>query len=229
MAAIYLRRAAGFLLAAILAGLVGPMARGAQKSASEPVFLVARHEIQDPFFNQSVVMMLPATNNALIVGLIINKPTRVTLGKLFPDSPELQSRTEPAYFGGPVDIQVPSVVFHSPTAPEQALRLYGDVYLTFDAELIAKAFQASQSVPIPRLFLGRAQWSPRQLHNEIQVGAWYRVHAAGNLIFSPNPKQLWRTLHDRAAPSKYIKHRLPASQAPASLGKTPVYRISDLL
>ncbi|HUZ45633.1 MAG TPA: YqgE/AlgH family protein [Terriglobia bacterium] len=229
MPAIYLRRAAGFLLVAGLAGLLAPMARGAQKNTSEAEFLVARHEIQDPFFGRSVVMMMPATNNALIVGLIINKPTRITLGKLFPDSPELQSHTEPAYFGGPVDIRIPSAVFHSPTAPEQALRLYGDVYLTFDAELIAKAFQKSQQASLPRLFLGRAQWSPGQLQNEIQKGAWYRIQAAGNLIFSSNPKQLWRTLHDRAAPSKYIRYRLPAVQAPAPPGKTPVYQISDLL
>lgn len=214
MAAIYLRRAAGALFACILLGLLGPLAHGAQNSGNEAVFLVARNQIQDPFFEHSVVMMLPTTKAPLIVGLIINKPTRVTLSKLFPDSPALKSRTEPAYFGGPVDVRVPSVVFHSPEAHEQALRLYGNVYLTFDPDLITTVFQNAQGASIPRLFLGRAQWAPAQLQNEMRQGSWYRVHASGNLIFSSNPQQLWRRLHTRAAPSKYIQYRLPVPAAP---------------
>jgi putative transcriptional regulator len=230
MAAIYFKRAAGFLLVCVLAGLLGPMAYGAQKSASKAVFLVARRQILDPFFRQSVVMMLPTTDNPLIVGLIINKPTRMTLGKLFPESPALKDRTEPAYFGGPVGVRVPSVVFHSRTAPERALRLYGNVYLTFDPDLITTAFQNSQQASSPRLFLGRAQWAPAQLQNEIRVGSWYRIEAEGDLIFTSDPERLWRTLHDRAAPSKYIKYRLPASPAPGSpAAENCVYRLDDRL
>jgi len=225
----YLRRSASFLLVSILLGFLAPSARGAQNNGNQAVFLVARRQIHDPFFEQSVVMMLPATGSPLIVGLIINKPTRVTLGKLFPDSPELQNRTEPAYFGGPVDVRVPSVVFHSPTAPERALHLYGDVYLTFDPDVIATAFQNSEPASIPHLFLGRAQWAPAQFKNEIQRGSWYRVRAESDLIFNANPQGLWRTLHDRAAPSKYIRYRLPANPAPGNRGKRRVYPGDDRL
>ncbi len=206
----YLKPGAGLLLACIILGFLAPPARGAQNDASNAVFLVARRQIHDPFFEHSVVMMLPTTRSPLVVGLIINKPTRLTLGKLFPESPALKNRTEPAYFGGPVDVRVPSVVFHSVTAPERALRLYGNVYLTFDPDLITTLLKNSQEASTPRLFLGRAQWAPAQLQNEMRQGAWYRVRAEGNLIFSSNPQRLWRTLHDRAAPSKYIQYRIPA-------------------
>jgi putative transcriptional regulator len=216
-------------LVSILVGFLAPLGRGAQNNGNQAMFLVARSQIHDPFFGESVVMMLPTTGNPLLVGLIINKPTRMTLGKLFPESPELKNRTEPAYFGGPVDVRVPSVVFHSPTAPKQALRLYGDVYLTFDPDVIATAFQNAQPASIPHLFLGRAQWAPAQLENEIQRGSWYRVHAEGNLIFSSNPHGMWRTLHDRAAPSKYIQYRLPGNPAPGSRAKRRVYPGGDRL
>lgn len=207
------------LMACALIVFSAPAGHGAQKNGNEAVFLVARQQIHDPFFEHSVVVMLPTTTGPLIVGLIINKPTRVTLGKLFPESPAFKSRTEPAYFGGPVDIRVPSVAFHSQKAPEHALQVYGNIYLTFDSDLISTVFQNSQQKAAPRLFLGRAQWAPAQLENEVQRGSWYRVRAAGELIFSSSPQTLWRTLHDRAAPSKYIQYQLPSSPAPVSMRK----------
>ena len=184
--------------------------------------LVARTGVNDPYFHQSVVLMLPETQSQLVVGLIINKPTRFTVGKLFPDSPELKSRTEAAYFGGPVSVRTPSVVFRSSTEPDNALKLYGNVYLTFDSNLITKAFQGSQSEVRTRLFLGRAQWAPGQLQNEIRQGGWYRIQADGDLVFSSHPENLWTTLHSRAAPSKYIRYKLPRSGDQPSTRKAAV-------
>lgn len=190
-----------------------PSLCNAQSKKDQAEFLVARQEIRDPFFEHSVVFMLPAPKTPLIVGLIINKPTRVTLGKLFPDTPEFKNRTDPAYFGGPVDIRIPSVVFHWQSAPENAVQLYGNVYLTFDHDLIARVFGKNQGPAQPRMFLGRAQWAPGQLQNEIARGSWYQVHADSDLIFTSQPDSLWRVLHARAAPSKYIRYRLPPGKS----------------
>lgn len=184
------------------------------------MFLVARPETHDPFFEKSVVLMLPSDNTPLVVGLIVNKPTRVPLLKLFPDSPALQKQTLPAYFGGPVEIRVPSLVFRSPMAPDRSLRLYGDVYLTFDSDLIKSVFHNEQAPAKLRLFLGRAQWAPGQLQNEILRGGWYRVPAEGSLIFSADPQSLWSTLFHRARPDRYIQywlHRVPPPRTATSL------------
>ena len=153
--------------------------------------------------------MLPTSETRLVVGIIINRRTRLTLGSLFPDSPDLKGRTEHAYFGGPVRIGVASAVFRSRTAPENALRLYDNVYLTFDSDLISKAFQGPNVGSRARLFLGRAQWAPAQLQNEIRQGGWYRIQADGDLVFSAHPENLWPTLHAQAAPTKYIHYILP--------------------
>jgi len=45
--------------------------------------------------------MVPTTGEPLIVGLVVNKPTRLPLVKIFPESPALKDRTENAYMGGP--------------------------------------------------------------------------------------------------------------------------------
>jgi putative transcriptional regulator len=212
----------GLLLVLLLAAIHGLPAQEAQKNKNQVEFLIARNQVNDPYFRHSVVLMLPEAQTQLVVGLIINKPTRLTLGKLFPDSPELKDRTEPAYFGGPVDVRTPSIVFRSSKAPDNAVRLFGNVYLTFDADLISKAFQGPQPDSSARLFLGRAQWAPSQLQNEIRLGGWYRMQAEGNLVFSPHPDNLWPTLHAQAAPSKYIRYRLPAGTPWPSTRKAAV-------
>lgn len=210
------------LVASLLAVFLGLPACAAQENKDKVDLLVARTEVRDPYFHHSVVLMLPETQTQLVVGLIINKPTRLTVGKLFPDTPELKGRTESAYFGGPVAIRTPSIVFRSSTEPENAVKLYGNVYLTFDSDLITKAFKGPRSGSRTRLFLGRAQWAPGQLQNEIRQGGWYRIQAEGNLVFSAHPENLWSTLHSRAAPSKYIRYELPPRGGHASERKAAV-------
>jgi putative transcriptional regulator len=190
------------LIACLLLLLVGPSAFGAQHASNKVVFLVARRQVQDPFFEHSVVLMLPLTTTPLIVGLIVNKPTKVQLGKLFPENLAVGNRTEAAYFGGPVDAGVASAVFRSTATPKKALRLYENIYLTFDADLIANYLTQQQMSSKLRLFLGRAQWAPEQLKDELGRGGWYRVEADGNLVFTSDPNSLWRLLHGRAGPGK---------------------------
>jgi putative transcriptional regulator len=222
MPATFLNVAAGLILFCLLAIFPALSSRAAQKGNSQVEFLIARNQVQDPYFRHSVVLMLPERENQLVVGLIINKPTRLTLGRLFPESPEMKDRTEYAYFGGPVRVSVASVVFRSRTAPENALRLYDNVYLSFDSDLIKQAFEERQTRSRVRLFLGRAQWAPGQLQNEIRRGGWYRIRAEGDLVFSPHPDSLWPTLHSRAAPSKYIRYRFPPASQEQSSQKSAV-------
>jgi putative transcriptional regulator len=210
ISSIFLRGAAGLLLVCLISAFFEPPGCAAQKAKTQVDLLIARNQVQDPYFHHSVVLMLPEAETQLVVGLIINKPTHLTLRRLFPDSPEMKGRTEAAYFGGPVDVRTPSIVFRSSTEPDDAVRLYGNVYLTFDSDLITKAFQERQTSSRMRLFLGRAQWAPGQLQNEIRQGGWYRIQAEGDLVFSPHPDNLWPTLHSRAVPSKYIRYEAPS-------------------
>ena len=45
-----------------------------------------------------------------------------------------------------------------------------------------------------RVFLGRAQWTPNQLHAEILEGSWYVVPVQAKFVFSADPANMWRTL-----------------------------------
>lgn len=192
---------------AVLAGVAATPARAQQKAKTKLLFLVARVEIADPMFEHSVVLMLPSQDGPLIVGLIVNKPTRLSLLKIFPESPALKNHAGNAYIGGPVDMETPALAFHASKPPKKAMPLYDDVYLTFDEELISALMSDPKQSGEVRLFLGRAQWAPEQLRGEDLEGSWYGLRAEGDLIFDPDSEHLWNRLHTRARPPFSVENR----------------------
>ena len=157
------------------------------------LFLVARPELGDPLFKESVVMMFPSSvevGEGLVVGLILNKPARVALSEIFPNDDALKNRSETAYFGGPVDPLAPGAVFRSSKAVKKAVLLFGDIYASFDPDLIKELLKKPEETPDLRLFVGRSQWASAQLQNEMAMRAWYSVRAETNLIFSASPQSL---------------------------------------
>ncbi len=198
------------LVAAAVTGFPGGLCRAEDKPSAKPLFLVARPSILDPVFAKSVVLMLPIEGEPIIVGLIVNKPTKLTLNKIFPDSPTLKNSTEDAYLGGPVDPDTGALAFHSTKPPKQAMLLYDDVYLTFDSKQITKLLRDAKVTGDLRLFLGRAQWAPEQLQGEALEGSWYSLRAEGNIIFEHDPENLWKRMHARAQPPSKVENFKPS-------------------
>src|SRR5579885_2158734 len=135
-----MRTPLALVLIALLAAAVlpGRPARAAGPARPAPTyFLVAQPDLPDPMFSQSVVLMLPPTGTELVVGLIVNKPTKIKLGDLFPDNRALKQRSDLAYFGGPVDITTPLALVHTSRAPDGAVPLFKDVYLSMRPRKIA--------------------------------------------------------------------------------------------
>jgi len=202
--------AAGVLAAlGLLAGIGGTAAQKAQDSGNQGLFLVARRDMSDPLFQKSIVLMLPIKGTSLLVGLIVNRPTRVPLGDLFPDSPALPKRDATAYFGGPVEVAARSALFRSATTPKNATRVFGDVYVTFDPATIATEVESLQQAPKLRVFVGRSQWAPAQLEDETDEGAWYSLRADADPIFDPDGEGAWRTLLARAEPRPLVEREFP--------------------
>src|SRR5690348_7082762 len=176
-------------------------------------FLIARRSLSDAFFAKSAVLMvtvLPLKPEPLVVGLIINKPTKVKLAELFPRAKELKKQDTTAYFGGPVDTQDRSAIFRSPTAPAHAVHILGDVYVTFDPGLVEDLVNKSKQPSELRIFLGRSQWSQAQLEHEILIGAWYKHTGNADPIFTADPGRVWQELLEGAAPSPYAEFLPPS-------------------
>lgn len=199
------------LLFVLPPGIAGTDVQKPPATSAQGIFLVARPDLSDPLFAKSVVLMLPVKGTPLLVGLIVNKPTRVPLHEFFADSPALQKRGATAYFGGPVDADSDSLsaLFRSSSPPKEATRVFGDVYVSFDAATIGGLVENFQQASEMRIFVGRAQWAPAQLDNEIAIGGWYSVRSGADPIFSNRPEDAWRVLLGQAAPRPLVE--LPPS------------------
>jgi putative transcriptional regulator len=207
------------LLLTLVLAAAAALAAPAQ-DAAHTYFLVAQPDLPDPMFRDSVVLMLPPTGTPLVVGLIVNKPTKLKLSELFPDNAALKQRPDLAYFGGPVDISEPLALVRTTHAPDGAVPLFKDVYLDLKSGNIPALLKDSQSRRGMRLYLGRAQWTDDQLHNEMLENSWYNVPSDPQYVFSADPATVWRTLVARAQAIETSAPRLRDIRPPALLRVT---------
>ena len=78
---------------------------GAAQAAdlSKSMILVAKPELAHQLYGSSVLVVTPVGRDQH-VGFIVNRPTEVTLGQLFPEDGPSQKVVDPVYVGGPLNM-----------------------------------------------------------------------------------------------------------------------------
>ncbi len=178
-----------------IAALIAALATSQKAQGTDltmPSFLVATRDLEDPFFQHSVILMVPSAEPPLLAGLIINNPAKQRVRDLFPQARDLKGRDETTYTGGPVELDEMSVIFRSSSAQSSATRVFDDVYVANGRDAIAAVLKDPRITDL-RVISGKAQWLHDQLLGEVMAGAWYVIPAKADLIFS-DPKGLWATL-----------------------------------
>lgn len=163
-----------------------------------PFLLVANPDLPDPTFQQTVILILPSSEPPIVAGIIVNKPTKVTLGQLFGHSFPVGNRAQSVYFGGPVDLASPLILMRTERALSATTHLFENVYMSEDDASVREFIERPQSEKDVRLYLGRAQWTADQLHSEIVSGAWVVAAASPDRVFSADPAGLWQRLVQQA-------------------------------
>lgn len=176
--------------ALLLIGVASSATADGEATPPSAIVLTARDGLPDPNFESSIVLV---ANNVASgpFGIILNRPTRVTLGQLFPDIANMPLHDERVYFGGPVEIGALSFLVRSPTPPEHAVQIVADVYLSRDRDLLRTLLEHGATRDTVRVFIGYAGWEPDQLENEIGRGDWKGTPATADTIFAPGPEHPW--------------------------------------
>lgn len=159
------------------------------------ILLVARADVSDPDFGESVVLVMNNLGDAP-AGLIINKPTRLEVSQLFPGIKALAQLHDKVYFGGPVELETVWFLFRATTAPEHAIQACDGVYVSADRDLLMKLLGRAHPMEGLRIFLGHSGWSPGQLQGEIGRGDWRLERANPTAIFGGEPEHLWPPVPD---------------------------------
>lgn len=156
-------------------------------------FLIAMPSMLDPIFGGTVVYLCEHNQNGAL-GVVINKPTDMTMDVLFDrinlkleivhDQPSAVPSVyrSPVMFGGPVQVER-GFVLH--TAREQfssTLKVTDGISLTTSKDVLEAVAQGDGPAQV-LVSLGCAGWSAGQLEGELARNGWLTVKADPAIIF----------------------------------------------
>lgn len=178
------------IFAAVLLAAVALPAALAQED--EAVFLVAHPMFRDLDYRQSVLIAAPAPNGGHI-GVIINRPTRRSLGSLFPEHEPSKKVIDPVYYGGPFSRgALVALVKAAVTPGSGSVQLMKNLYLAFRANTIDQVIEATPNKA--RYYVGYVGWRPGELRREIDRGLWSVLDADLEVVFRKDTEGMWEEL-----------------------------------
>ena len=162
----------------------------------DTVLLVAKRNLQDRLYGSTVLLTKPVGRDRH-VGFIVNKPTTLTLGKLFPSHGPSQKIVDPVYLGGPSSSSVIFAMIEAKNAPQgKVLRLATNLYLAYESKEVDRIIEAQP--PHARFLAGMVIWQPGELAQEIRRGLWYVLEPQPDLVMRKTTDRLWEELVERA-------------------------------
>lgn len=162
-------------------------------------FLVADQSLDDRNFARAVVLLV-AYDETGAMGLIVNRPSQVTVQEALPEQEFRDDVPRALYFGGPVLTGGMMVLIRSDTPPEDAAPVVDDVYISEGAAVLARLSTEALEPDRLRVFAGYAGWGPGQLDNEISRGDWLVRPASGGEVFAADGERLWERVAPPRAP-----------------------------
>ncbi len=170
----------------------------AAENMANAIFLVAKRELADPNFRETVVLVTHPPRGGPW-GVIINRPLEHRLSEVLPDYESLKGRKDVLYFGGPVTREGLVFLVRSPKAPPGATAVLRDVFFTADTDLIDSLLKRPDPTRGLRVFSGHSGWAPGQLQREIARGGWHVIPADAETVFDKDPALVWPELVRRAS------------------------------
>lgn len=169
-------------------------------------YLIAGRRLRDRNFFKTVVLMVEH-NHQGAMGLVVNRPSSVTVAHALSQHFELPETDDLVYVGGPVE---PSHLFiihnseefdhdESPIVPGLFVGSSPDVF-----ETVVEASAAGNPDLRFRIFSGCAGWAPGQLEGELARGDWLHHPAASDSVFQQDPYQLWDFLMNKVSQENAI-------------------------
>jgi putative transcriptional regulator len=162
------------------------------QAQDDAVILVAHPAFRDLEYRQTVLIAAPVPNGGH-VGVILNRPTKRSLGSLVPEHEPSKKVLDPVFYGGPFSRGALVALVKADKAPGQgSVLLMKDLYLAFRANTIDHVIETTPNEA--RYFVGYVGWRPGELKSEIDRGLWSVLGAEMDTIFRKDTEGLWDEL-----------------------------------
>ena len=167
--------------------------------------LLAAPNLADPNFARTVVLIGVHSSDGAM-GLVLNRPSELTVADAVPELDGAIASGEPLYLGGPV--QRGAIVclaeFLDPT-PAGLLVLGRIGFPARDADLGS----LTEATVRTRAFAGFAGWGEGQLEAEMESGDWIPQAALAEDVFTEEPAELWSRALARKGGTFALLARMP--------------------
>jgi putative transcriptional regulator len=195
-------------IVALVTGVLAACSSALAQGQDEAIILVAHPAFRDLEYRQTVLIAAPAPNGGH-VGVILNRPTRRSLGSLFPEHEPSKKVADPVYYGGPFSRGALVALVKAGGAPGAgSVLLMKNLYLAFRANTIDHVIETTPNEA--RYFVGYVGWRPGELKSEIERGLWTVQGAALETIFRKDTEGLWEELQQQ---SRRIRAGSPSDEA----------------
>jgi putative transcriptional regulator len=156
-----------------------------------PVVLVAKRQLTDRLYGATILVARPIGQDQHI-GFIVNRPTKVTLGELFPQHTPSRKVPDPVFLGGPINSEsIFALVQTSKNPGGRSVKLLDNLFAVIDGKLVDDVIEKDPSRA--RFVAGLVAWRSGELYEEVKRGAWYVLAADSGLVLR-KPEGLWEEL-----------------------------------
>jgi len=180
------------------ATLPSPGSVQSEERLAKGKFLVASRNLRDPNFFETVVLLIDYDRRGAM-GLVINRPSKLTLSTVLPNIEGSQHETDTVHIGGPVAISRMLLLIRSDIQPEGAHHVFEDVYVSSSPALLQRMIDESETGERFRVYAGHAGWAPGQLDGELSRGGWHVMQADADTVFGKEPSEIWPELIRRTS------------------------------
>ena len=177
--------------------------------------LIAMPGMGDPRFDHSVVYLCAYSDEGAM-GLIVNRPTHVSVSQALSQHFELPSSEHFLFNGGPVEENALLILHNSTDFDQEHEPVVPGVFVGTSPDIFDRV---TESMNEPdgdfrfRIYSGYSGWGAGQLEFEMSRGDWFILPATAEFIFRSDPYEVWEDV--LAALQR--RHRIvPESDEPAS-------------
>jgi putative transcriptional regulator len=158
-------------------------------------FLIAMPAMGDPNFEHTVTFVCEHNEEGAL-GLVINRPTEMTIGEIL-EQMQLEAADEalaahPVLQGGPVQIDRGFVIHDSEASFASTLRVSDEIRVTTSRDIL-ESMAKGTGPQRAQVALGYAGWGAGQLDDEMAANAWLTVPARPDIIFEMPYERRWES------------------------------------
>ena len=180
-------------LVALAAMLAAPLAFASD--TANTLLLVAKRNLRDRLYGSTVIVARPLGEDRHL-GFIVNKPTNMTLGKLFPKHAPSQKVIDPVYLGGPTGPEVIFALVKGSQSPGgRSLQLAPGLFVAYDSTVVDRIIETQPQQA--RFLAGMVLWAPGELDEEVRRGLWFVLEPQPDMLLRKTTDSLWEELVDR--------------------------------